>query len=99
MIRDVGGIIGTDAGDGRTTNQDDNPFDSDYVANRIIEELRKHGFTHGVEYITLVVPNIVDISYGRSVGYTFTRHDLGEDIHNISATAIRKDMRTRGEIE
>jgi nicotinamide mononucleotide adenylyltransferase len=27
MVRDVGGIIGTDAGDNRTTDQTDNPFD------------------------------------------------------------------------
>ena len=42
------------------------------------------------------VPNIVDISYGRRVGYTFTQHDLGADIHNISATKIRAKMRTEG---
>ena len=44
------------------------------------------------------VPNIVDISYGRGVGYTFTEHDLGSDIHKISATAIRKQMREEGKI-
>jgi len=44
------------------------------------------------------VPNIVDISYGRGVGYTFTEHDLGKEIHNISATKIRAEMRTKGEL-
>jgi len=44
------------------------------------------------------VPNIVNISWGRGVGYTFTEHDLGKDIHNISATNIRKQMRERGEL-
>ena len=44
------------------------------------------------------VPNIVDISYGRGVGYTFTEHDLGEDIHNISATKIRAQMRQEGKL-
>ena len=29
MIRDVGGIVGTDAGAGRTATQNDNPFDID----------------------------------------------------------------------
>ena len=42
------------------------------------------------------VPNIVDISYGRGVGYTFTQHDLGEKIHDISATKIRQQMRESG---
>jgi hypothetical protein len=44
------------------------------------------------------VPNIVDISYGRGVGYTFTEHDLGKEIHDISATKIRAEMRTNGEL-
>jgi hypothetical protein len=44
------------------------------------------------------VPNIVDISYGRGVGYTFTEHDLGEDIHNISATKIRAQLRAEGKL-
>ena len=39
------------------------------------------------------MPNIIDISYGRGVGYTFTEHDLGKEIHAISATKIRKKMR------
>ena len=31
MVRDVGGIIGQDAGGGRTVKQDDNPFDFNFV--------------------------------------------------------------------
>ena len=53
----------------------------------------------GREYIVLKVPNIVDISYGRGVGYTFTEHDLGEEIHKISATKIRKEMRNKGDLK
>ena len=44
------------------------------------------------------VPNIVDISYGRGVGYTFTEHDLGEEIHKISATQIREQLRAEGKL-
>ena len=57
------------------------------------------GFTEGVEYIILKVPNIIDISFGRGVGYTFTEHDLGEKIHKISATNIRKEMRSKGDLK
>ena len=98
MIRDVAGIVGKDAGAGRTVTQDDNPFDKDTVTNNIKENLQKEGFTFSKEYTILWVPNIVDISYGRGVGYTFTQHDLGEDIHKISATGIRKEMRQKGEL-
>jgi hypothetical protein len=99
MIRDVGGIVGQDAGAGRTsTKQDDNPFGEIQVIENIEAGLAKEGFNNGFEYIILVVPNIVDISYGRGVGYTFTQHDLGEAIHNISATKIRAKLREEGKL-
>lgn len=98
MVRDVGGIVGEDVGAGRTASQDDNPFDYDTVVQNIKDALASHGVTYGVEYIIMKVPNIVDISYGRGVGYTFTEHDLGEAIHNISATKIRAKMREEGKL-
>ena len=87
MYRDVGGV---DAG---IAGQADNPFDFEEVKKNIIEELFKLGFIEGKEFIVIKVPNIIDISYGRGVGYTFTQHDLGKEIHAISATKIRKKMR------
>ena len=98
MIRDVGGIVGEDAGAGRTATQDDNPFILMDVIRGIQKGLGDAGFTEGVEYVIMRVPNIVDISYGRGVGYTFTQHDLGEEIHNISATKIRAKMREEGKL-
>lgn len=98
MVRDVGGIIDTDAGGGRTEGQYDNPFEWNEVRQNIVAGLAEHGFTEGVEYVIMQVPNIVDISYGRGVGYTFTQHDLGEEIHNISATKIRMAMRQEGKL-
>ena len=98
MIRDVGGIVGEDAGAGRTANQNDNPFDIDTVMSNIRLGLEEAGFTHGEEYVIMHVPNIVDISYGRGVGYTFSQHDLGEEIHNISATKIREQLRAEGKL-
>lgn len=99
MIRDVGGIVGQDAGAGRTAKQDDNPFDISTVTKNIIAGLKEHGYEHDKHYIIMLVPNIVDISYGRGVGYTFSEHDLGQEIHNISATKIRKQLRADGKLE
>ena len=99
MVRDVGGIIGDDAGGGRTENQNDNPFKWNQVRQNIVLGLEKEGFTEGKEYVIMQVPNIVDISYGRGVGYTFTQHDLGEEIHNISATKIRAKLREEGKLD
>lgn len=98
MIRDVGGILGEDAGAGRTEAQDDNPFDLATVVDNINNALEKEGFMIEEDYIIMSVPNIVDISYGRGVGYTFTQHDLGDYIHNISATKIRAQLRAEGKL-
>ena len=98
MVRDVGFIVGKDAGAGRTMVQDDNPFGEIQVIENIENALKKEGYENGREYLILCVPNIVDISYGRGVGYTFTEHDLGETVHNISATKIRAQMRKEGKL-
>tara|TARA_B100000886_G_scaffold74971_1_gene48420 strand:- start:9834 stop:10244 length:411 start_codon:yes stop_codon:yes gene_type:complete len=90
----------SEASGGRTdTVQNDNPFDFDEVVSNIKNKLEQDGFTYGVEYIIEKVPNIVDISYGRGVGYSFTEHDLGEDIHQISATQIRAQLRQEGKLK
>jgi len=96
QVRNVSFILGEDAGGGRTVTQDDNPFSYDHVVDSIEDGLHDAGFTRGVEYIIMQVPNIVDISYGRGVGYTLTEHNLGDTIHSISATKIRKQMREEG---
>lgn len=82
----------------RVPGQDDNPFDIATVQQNIIDGLAKDGFTIQQDYVIMVVPNIVDISYGRGVGYTFTEHDLGKEIHEISATHIRAQMREEGKL-
>ena len=92
MFRDVDGI---DAG---VDGQADNPFAFEEVKKRFSEYFSKHGFEENKEFVVVKVPNIVDISYGRGVGYTFTEHDLGEKIHKISATKIRKEMRSKKEL-
>ncbi|PPR47702.1 MAG: hypothetical protein CFH19_00312 [Alphaproteobacteria bacterium MarineAlpha5_Bin9] len=93
MYRDVGGV---DAG---VQGQDDNPFTFEQVKPKIIEGLAKHGYEEEKDFVVIKVPNIIDISYGRGVGYSFTEHDLGEKIHLISATKIRKELRSKGKLK
>lgn len=83
-----------DAGPG----QDDNPYDYFEVKKNIVAGLSSVGYKLHYDYEVAKVPNIVDISYGRGVGYTFTEHDLGKDIHNISATKIRAKLRKEGKL-
>ena len=74
-------------------------FEFEEVKQRIIKSLELEGFKNEEEFIVIKVPNITDISYGRGVGYTFTEHDLGNEIHKISATKIREEMRERDELD
>jgi hypothetical protein len=42
------------------------------------------------KYTIIVVPNIVNITYGRTVGYVIEQEVFDADIESISATNIRK---------
>ena len=78
--------------------QDDNPFDWDLVCKNIEEGLASDGFKRGVEYEIMLVPNIVNISYGRGVGYVFEEEVFDDSVSEISATKIRKQMRDEGDL-
>ena len=92
QVRDV---HGTSGGDG----QDDNPFKWDDVCQNISDGLAKDGFKKGVDYEIMLVPNIINITYGRGVGYVFEEEVFDEPITDISATKIRKEMRESGDLE
>tara|TARA_B100000900_G_scaffold410439_1_gene428232 strand:- start:236 stop:379 length:144 start_codon:yes stop_codon:yes gene_type:complete len=47
----------------------------------------------------MLVPNIVNITYGRGVCYSFEEEVFSEAIHEISATKIRKKMREEGKLK
>lgn len=84
QVRDVQGASG---GDG----QDDNPFDWDTVCKNIENGLLKDGYRKGHEYEIMLVPNIVNITYGRKVGYVIEQEHFSKDIEDISATKIRQN--------
>ncbi|MFL2725615.1 MAG: cytidyltransferase [Gammaproteobacteria bacterium] len=91
QVRDVQGASG---GDG----QDDNPFDWNTVCNNIEDGLKVDGFERGKDFEIMLVPNIVNITYGRGVGYVFEEEVFDAEITNISATKIRKKLREDGEL-
>jgi GTPase SAR1 family protein len=66
-----------------------NPFAIDQVKNFIRRDLDP---LYQGKYDILVVPNIVNITYGRDVGYKIEQEVFGDAIHAISATKIRKEM-------
>ena len=91
QVRDVEGASG---GDG----QDHNPFDWDQVCKNIEEGLSKDGFQKGDDYEIMMVPNVVNISYGRGVGYAIEEEVFDEGVASISATKIRKKLREDGKL-
>lgn len=66
-----------------------NPFVWSEVADRIEEAL----VGYEGQYTIIQIPNIVDVVYGRDVGWTVSKIDLPEDIEAISATKIREAMK------
>jgi hypothetical protein len=44
------------------------------------------------QYDIQVVPNIVNITYGRDVGYRIEQEVFDDATHAISATKIRREM-------
>lgn len=77
MIRDCQGWQGS------------NPFAIDQVKYYIKRDLDP---LYQGQYEIIVVPNIVNITYGRDVGYKIEQESFDESITSISATKIRKEM-------
>ena len=69
--------------------QDSNPFNVEEVKSKIKRDLDP--FYQG-QYEIITVPNIVNITYGRNVGYKIEQEVFDDEIHAISATKIRESM-------
>jgi len=77
MIRDCQGWQGS------------NPFEIAKVKEYIKRDLDP---LYQGQYEIQVVPNIVNITYGRDVGYKIEQEVFDDATHSISATKIRKEM-------
>ena len=75
---------------------DKNPFTpqevkkniEDHYGNLITEERVK----------VIIIPDIESINYGRGVGYDIIEHVPPQDIHDISATKVREQMKKEGKL-
>ena len=92
QVRDVHGVS-------EGEKKSDNPFDWNAVCKNIEEGLAKDGFKKGTDYEIMLVPNIVNITYGRGVGYTLEEEKFDKGTHAISATRIRKKLRQTGKLK
>ena len=69
--------------------QGSNPFAIEQVKKYIRRDLDP--LFQG-QYEIQVVPNIVNITYGRDVGYKIEQETFDDETHSISATKIRKEL-------
>ena len=69
--------------------QGSNPFEIEKVKSFIKRDLDP---VYQGQYEIQVVPNIVNITYGRDVGYKIEQETFDEATHDISATKIRKEL-------
>ena len=73
----------------RNCHDEKNPFSFEQVERNIRRNLDAE---YRNRYIVLQVPNIVNITYGRDVGYVIEQERFEESVENISATKIRKEL-------
>ena len=69
--------------------KDSNPFSVEQVEAYIRRDLDP---LYQGQYAIQVVPNIVEIVYGRDVGYQINKIELPDEVQQISATKIRNSM-------
>jgi len=69
--------------------QGSNPFAFEQVVGRIKRDLEP---LYQGQFEIQLVPNIVNITYGRDVGYKIEQEQFDESVTSISATKIRKEM-------
>jgi len=66
-----------------------NPFAANQVKDFIKRDLDP---LYQGQYVIQLVPNVVNITYGRDVGYKIEQESFDDATHAISATKIRKQM-------
>jgi hypothetical protein len=65
-----------------------NPF----TAYEVLQNIKNELIEYAGKFDVIILPNIVDVVYGRDVGWTVSKIDLPPEIEEISATKIREQM-------
>ena len=70
-----------------------NPFTSEQVRENI-----SNFYSEEERVKVMVIPDICSIEFGRGVGYDIIEHIPPQEIHDISATKIREQMKKEGKL-
>ena len=73
-----------------------NPFTADEVRYNIMNHYSQEYIDGKVR--VMVIPDICSIEFGRGVGYDIIERIPPQEIHNISATKIREQMKKEGKL-
>ena len=72
---------------------DKNPFTAEQVRENI-----SNFYSEEERVKVMVIPDICSIEFGRGVGYDIIEHIPPQEIHDISATKIREQMKKEGKL-
>jgi cytidyltransferase-like protein len=70
-----------------------NPFTAEQVRKNI-----SNFYSEEERVKVMVIPDICSIEFGRGVGYDIIEHIPPQEIHDISATKIREQMKEEGKL-
>jgi nicotinamide mononucleotide adenylyltransferase len=73
-----------------------NPFSAQEVDANIKKELWQLLNDERVKVI--IIPDIESVNFGRGVGYDIIEHVPPQEVHDISATKIREQMKAEGKL-
>jgi len=73
-----------------------NPFTAQEVENNIKKELWRLVGEERVK--VMVIPDIESVNFGRGVGYDIIEHIPPQEVSEISATKIRKQLKQEGKL-
>jgi hypothetical protein len=75
---------------------ENNPKTAQQVMMDLSEEQFFRDNSHRIQIS--IIPDIESINYGRGVGYDVIEHIPPQNIHDISATKVREEMRKDGKL-
>ena len=73
-----------------------NPFSPEDVRKNILDHYSEEVIQGKVK--VMVIPDICSIEFGRGVGYNIIERVPPQEIHDISATKVREQMRKEGKL-
>jgi len=73
-----------------------NPYTALEVERNIKNELWKYLTDEKIK--VMIIPDIESVNFGRGVGYDIIEHIPPQEIHDISATKIREQLKKEGKL-